>query len=123
MAMDPGLWELYESGSPDDEVSVILRLAPGAEPPPNVRVVSRFDDICTARLRRGDIITTRQSPGVVSLKAGDIVTPPTPIFPGESESDEDAEDESSDGVSMEGESLPVRSRRRPGSSSAICDWG
>jgi hypothetical protein len=34
MAMDPGLWELYESGSPDDEVSVILRLAQGAEPPP-----------------------------------------------------------------------------------------
>ena len=43
MEMDPALWELVETGSPEDEVSVILRLAPGADPPVTVRVVSRFE--------------------------------------------------------------------------------
>ena len=43
--MDPSLWELYESGSEDDEVGVILRMAPGIEPPSLVRIVSRFGDV------------------------------------------------------------------------------
>ena len=77
--MEPALWELIESGTPDDEVAVIMRLEPGANPPPTVRVVCRFDDILTARLRRGDIEMTRRSPGVISLKASTPVTLPRPL--------------------------------------------
>src|ERR1043166_9032583 len=67
--MDPLLWELYESGSSDDDVSVIMRLEESAEPPPHVRVVSRFGEIATARLRRGDIPATHAHESVASLKA------------------------------------------------------
>jgi subtilisin family serine protease len=77
--MDGLLWEVYESGEPEDEVSVILRLQEGAEPPPNLRIVSRFGDVATARLRRGEIVSTRNAPGVASLKASGHVAMPLTI--------------------------------------------
>lgn len=73
---DPALFELYESGSPEDEVGVIIRMDKGLNPPPVVRVVSGFDDIFTARVRRGDIVILRRSPGVISLKATTAVSLP-----------------------------------------------
>src|SRR5262245_62618500 len=97
--MDPALWELYEAGPAVDEVSVILRMASGAVPPPNVRVVSRFGDIYTARIRRGDIVATRTSPGVVSMKAGRIVTLPPSL---DSTEDDEALGERADEPSFEG---------------------
>jgi len=119
--MDPGVWELYESGSSDDEVSVILRLAKGAEPPPNVRVVSSFGDIFTARVRRGDIVPIRQSPGILSLKAGSIVTPPRSV--------EDADAGDGEGEASSGPSMPASATLSPvpedgkGVVVGICDWG
>lgn len=73
---EPALIELYESGSPDDEVGVIIRMEQGLEPPPIARVVAGFGDIYTARMRRGDIAVLRESPGVVSVKATTAVSLP-----------------------------------------------
>jgi phosphatidylserine/phosphatidylglycerophosphate/cardiolipin synthase-like enzyme/subtilisin family serine protease len=72
--MDPALVELYEEGSADDIVSVILRLAPGA-PLVGVRVVSRFGPIATCRLRRGDIPRVRAEAQVLSMKAARFYGP------------------------------------------------
>jgi subtilisin family serine protease len=74
--VDPGLWELAESGSPVEEVAIILRLQPGAKPPKQVRVVSSFGTTMTARCRRGEILEIRKTPGVVSMKAGRPVNLP-----------------------------------------------
>jgi subtilisin family serine protease len=114
--MDPELWELYEGGDPDDEVNVILRLAPGAEPPPTVRVVCRFDGVATARILRGNIVAARQSAGVISLKASGLVSLPSPLEEGESEDDETVE------------AAPVPSLAPVGEDGrgvlvGICDWG
>lgn len=71
--MDPALFELLEEGSPDDEVSVILRLREGAQAPPGVRVIARFGRpsprIVTARCLRGDIREIRERAEVASMKA------------------------------------------------------
>ena len=71
--MDPALVELYEEGSTDDEVSVILRLTSEGAAPPGVRVVTRFGSprpkIVTARCQRGDIPRIHDSVEVVSMKA------------------------------------------------------
>jgi outer membrane protein OmpA-like peptidoglycan-associated protein/subtilisin family serine protease len=72
--MDPALVELFEDGSADDIVSVILRLAPGP-PPSGVTVVSRFGPIATCRLRRGDILRVRAEAQVLSMKAARFYGP------------------------------------------------
>jgi subtilisin family serine protease len=118
--MDPKALELYESGAPDDEVSLILRLADGAELPPTVRIVSRFDDIVTARVMREDIPRTRTSPGVLSLKASDIVTLP-PSF--EDLEFADAIDEESSGRSMPGADVRAGPEDGRGVLVGVCDWG
>ena len=69
LQMDPGLWELLEERSPEDEVAVILRLRDPDQPPPGVRVVAHFGTIATVRLRRADIPATRTHPDVHSAKA------------------------------------------------------
>ena len=86
--MDPELWELFETGSPEDVVSVIIRMDKGIEPPPTIRIVSRFGDICTARVRRDEIVAIRQRPGVISLKAASLVT-----MPGRNEAVTEGEDD------------------------------
>jgi subtilisin family serine protease len=116
--MDPALWELYESGPPDEEVAVMLRLDPGAEPPPGVRVVCRFGLIVTARLRRGDIPPLRNRGEVLSLKA------PRPVWPSDPPLS-----------AIRSPTRGARLRRRPtdrarpagfdgrGVVVGICDWG
>jgi hypothetical protein len=117
--MDPDLWELYESGPPDEEVSVILRLREGAAPPANLRVVARFgEEIATARLRRSEIRETHDAPGVLSLKASRAVRPSPPLeeVPEATPADELAP-------------APVGPALRPvpedgtGVVVGICDWG
>jgi subtilisin family serine protease len=122
---DPALAELYESGSPEDEVSVIVRLAPGVEPPPTVRVVSRFEQVLTARIRREDIITARRSPGVVSLKASGPVQMPKPLEGAEfDDALREAIDEEADGESMPtGAHLYRGPEDGRGVVVGICDWG
>src|SRR5512134_626147 len=125
--MDPNLVELFEAGSPDDEVAVILRLGKGAEPPPSVRIVCQFGDVATARMRRGDIVRVRQSPGIISLKAGRYVTPPSPF---EAASDDgDAYDHEAEVEGSAGPSMPMSAGIPPlpedgrGVVVGICDWG
>ena len=120
MIMDPALMELVDTGSPEDEVSVILRLAPGADPPPTARVVSRFEEIVTARVRRDAIVATRQSDGVVSLKATSVVTEP-PLL--EDVEFGDAIDEASTGPSMPPAALYRGPETGRGVVVGICDWG
>jgi N-acetyl-anhydromuramyl-L-alanine amidase AmpD/subtilisin family serine protease len=72
--MDPALWELMEQGQGSDEVSVIIRLQPGKELPPNVRFVARFGPIVTARLQRADIRSVWSEEDIVSVKAPRLVT-------------------------------------------------
>lgn len=82
--MDPALRELLGSGRRRDSVEAILRLHPGAKVPEKwVRPVTRFGDILTVRLRRGDIFQVWSHPSVKSLKAARVFgqsreTPPTP---------------------------------------------
>ncbi|MEO8075460.1 MAG: S8 family serine peptidase [Acidobacteriota bacterium] len=125
--MEPHLTEVFESGSPDDEVGVILRMANGVAPPPNVRVVAGFDDIFTARVRRGDIVLVRQSPGVVSLKASSVVTMPPPVEGASAGEDYLEEIESTDEATtmraqnaFDRSSVPEDGR---GVVVGICDWG
>jgi subtilisin family serine protease len=124
--MDPNLVELFEAGSPDDEVSVILRLETGAAPPTQVRVVSQFGEVATARVRRGDIAAVRRSPAVKSLKASRYVTPPSPLEPGfdpDAYGDE-AESEPEAGPAMpEASHLPPVTEDGRGVVVGICDWG
>ncbi|MFA5908764.1 MAG: S8 family serine peptidase [Vicinamibacterales bacterium] len=119
MSMDPAAWSLAESGSPDDEVGVILRLVPGGQPPPGVRIVSRFGDIVTARLRRGDIVDVRAHPSVFSLKAGDAVTMPPPV----ENPDEDAISEDAEAARPAAPALPADCGDGRGVVVGICDWG
>jgi len=115
--MDPALWELCESGSDEDEVSVILRLADEARVPENVRVVSRFGRIVTARLPRKEIRKTWENDLVKSMKASRPVVAPLPF-------DEDfvPEDEDSD-TSRPPARPPAIAEDGTGVFLAVCDWG
>ena len=116
--MDPALVELYEDGSADDIVSVILRLAPGA-PPSGVRVVSRFGPIATCRLRRGDIPQVRAEAQVLSMKAARFYGPTLEGFDVEpDEQDDDLEATATDRRRPEGR-LPTGA----GVVVAHIDWG
>ena len=67
--MDPALHELIMAGAPDDQAEAILRLVPGTAPPRQARVVTRFGDICTVRLRIKHVREVWSDPAVASLKA------------------------------------------------------
>ena len=109
--IDPALEELLE-GDPADEVPVLMRLAPGGEPPPGVRVVTRFDRVVTCRVRRGDVLRVRAATPVASLKAARLVrAEPAPYDGGDDD-------------------LPGDVRRPPGLDAtgrgtvvAVVDWG
>ena len=73
--MDPSLRELYEEGAPDDEVALVLRLADSLVVPDGVRVVARFGDIATCRVRREDILRLHAMEVVRSVKAPRLVLP------------------------------------------------
>lgn len=73
--MDPHLFEMLEVGDADDEVSAIVRLYDPSLVPPGVRLVARFADVATCRLRRRDIPAVRSHENVASLKAPDGIVP------------------------------------------------
>ena len=81
--MDPQLLELIEGGDGGEEVEVILKLRPGEPVPPHVRVVTRFGDIATSRVRRDRVAATWGHPAVLSAKAPRLVAaevePPPPM--------------------------------------------
>lgn len=120
-AMDPALWELSEVGSGDDEVSVIVRLDDPKQPPDNIRVVARFGEIVTARLRRRDIRKTWESELVASMKASRPMIAPLPF-------DGDLAFGGSDVESLLASSSAGAARssvaeRGTGVVVGLCDWG
>jgi hypothetical protein len=124
--VDPALGELIESGPADEEVSAIIRLKEGAEPPPNVRVVSRFGEVATIRLRRDEILPTWENDRVVSVKASRKVFASPAQANGAGEAEElveeemEAEDESSQ---RRPPPLPALPEDGTGVVVGVCDWG
>jgi len=119
--MEPQMWELFEGGSAADEVGVIIRMAKGIEPPALVRVVAKFDDIYTARLCRGDLVTVRESPGVFSVKASTAVAQPLPLAAEDYEGSDATDSVEADADSESGP--PAYSEDGTGVVVGICDWG
>ncbi|MFF5082437.1 S8 family serine peptidase [Actinoplanes sp. NPDC000266] len=73
--MDPALWEEIAEGPADEEIDVVLRLRHPDETPAGVRVVARFGDVVTGRVRRGDALGVHALDEVTSLKAAVPITP------------------------------------------------
>jgi subtilisin family serine protease len=121
--MDPALLELSEEGAPDDEVSVIIRLVEESRVPQQVRVISRFGKVVTARLRRGDIQRTWESPMIASLKAAR----PVAALPYEPEFELEELPDHGSGEDLLGGPPPGRppGLREDGTGVivGICDWG
>jgi len=67
--MDPALQELLASGEASDEVEIVVRLTDGAEPPPLLRLISRFGPVATARIERAAIWQVYGHPAIRSIKA------------------------------------------------------
>src|SRR6266566_1673922 len=78
--MDPLLRELIEEGNSEEELEVILKLRPHAPPPPDARIVTRFGDIATARVRRGRVRATWNDEAAVSVKAPRLVWPESDVL-------------------------------------------
>ncbi len=76
--MDPALLELLDEG-PEGEAEVLVRLRPGAPPPPGLRVTARLGDVVAGRLRRRDIVSVHASERVLSLKASRPIALPEPV--------------------------------------------
>ena len=73
--MDPALQELLRDGARDDALSAIVRVDPREPLPAHVRVVARFGDIATVRVRRGDVAEAYASDGIASFKATRLLMP------------------------------------------------
>ncbi len=68
--MDPTLGRLVEAGDPDEELALLVRLdTVSAALPAGARVVSRFGDVATVRVRRGAVRELWESPAARSVKA------------------------------------------------------
>jgi Subtilase family len=71
--MDPALQDQIDDTLDQDEViEGIIRLVKKDEFPPGIRIVSRFGDIITCRLKRCDIQRVYDHPAVASFKAARI---------------------------------------------------
>jgi hypothetical protein len=78
--MDPSLSFLltraqWGAPPPAKEVGVLARLEAGSEAPPGFRVVSRFGDVVTGRVRLDGVGALRARPEVASLKASQAYAP------------------------------------------------
>ncbi len=74
--MDPALRELVRrGGDPDDELAVVLRLADPDRTPAGVRLVARFGEVATARIRRSDILALWSDAAIRSVKAPRLYGP------------------------------------------------
>lgn len=90
--MDPALRELARRGDPEDEVSVIVRLRQPGDTPRAARVVSRFGDVATARVRRGDVDRLWLEPVVASVKAPHVYAPDLEPVPAAGAEPDDPQD-------------------------------
>lgn len=78
--MDPELRELLETVEPDEEVELLLRVRPGRHLPPQLRVISRFGDVVTGRVRRADVPLVYADAAIASMKPpSDVVLEPRTV--------------------------------------------
>src|SRR5262249_10654354 len=73
--MDAALWELLEEGESQDEIAAIIRLGQPGGAPPGVRLIAEVGPLATCRLKRRDIVSTREAEEVASFKAARIFGP------------------------------------------------
>lgn len=66
---DPALAEIEREGTGDDEVAVIARLADVEALPEGLRVVTRFGDVVTLRVRRSRLAELAACEGVIAAEA------------------------------------------------------
>lgn len=86
--MDPALRQLIAAGDPGEWVEAIIRQDPRVtQIPPHVRVVSRFSDIATVRVRRRDIERVWAHPGTASVKAARVLQFERPGHAGRADGD------------------------------------
>jgi subtilisin family serine protease len=71
--VESALIELAEEGAPDDRVSLLIRLRDDGHVPAAIRVITRFGNIVTCRMRRRDIEAVRRE--VASMKRPQAYTP------------------------------------------------
>jgi subtilisin family serine protease len=111
--MDPAIWELAE-GDGEEEVEAVIRLESGTLPPPGVRLVARFGDVATCRIRRNDLVSTREAEAVASLKAPRLLGPEPSVYEAAEQSESVRHDER----------RPSDLRRTGrGSVIGVVDWG
>jgi outer membrane protein OmpA-like peptidoglycan-associated protein len=79
--MDFALWELAETGDPQDEIAALIRLNPAVPLPSGVRIVSVFGDVVTCRLSRNAILDTWSDESVASFKAPRLLLPEDEVAP------------------------------------------
>lgn len=123
--MDPALWELYEDGDPEEELRVVVRLSEGAAPPPELRVVSDFGEIKTARIKRKHVAKAWHDEGVESIKAPRKVWSPGGGTDLESQEQEEGSELATAGAAASGmypAALGVAEDGR-GVVIGFCDWG
>jgi subtilisin family serine protease len=68
-AYDPALAEAAQQAEPDDELPVIVRLTEDMTLPDGVRVLTRFGDIATLRVRRSRLTDLAKHGSVIALEA------------------------------------------------------
>lgn len=73
--MDPALQEILTHSDAVDEIEAIIRLNSPDAGLPGVRIISKFGMIATCRLKKNEIVKTRQKENVKSLKASRLVGP------------------------------------------------
>jgi subtilisin family serine protease len=70
--MDPLLQELIVAGDADDVVRVVARFDADRPIPEGVKVVSRFGDVATVEVVRGELQQVWESPAIESLKGPQV---------------------------------------------------
>jgi len=127
---DPALAEAAREGEGDEELSVIVRLSDDRPLPEGVRVVSRFGEVATLRVRRSQVPRLAETESVTGLEAPRSVGP----TPDPADADPEADDEEladGDRPMAPDASEPTTYTRRPahvrgtgcGVVVAVLDWG
>ena len=113
--VDPSLRRLIESGPADDEVAVLVRLvSPTTQLPPQVHVVSRFDDIVTVRVRRGALEALHAVDDVRSVKSSRTYRPEVVRVDAEAVEVADDDEHRAAGLEATGRGVVVGARLGPG---------
>jgi len=114
--MDPGLEELIAHGDSTHEVEAIIKLKDIEKYPKDIRIVSRFGEVATCRLKCGKIKEVWADEQVVSLKAPRLLgIDPEPL--------EQSDFDNSEFISTSYQRRPKVKHTGKGIVVGIADWG